>query len=145
MLIEVKNKDSLIAIIIPASYKSDGIEFFTPDSFSQQLAFMSHKKGKTIEAHVHNHNPREVVYTQEVLIMRKGTLRVDFYDDERNYLESRVLEAGDVILLASGGHGFEVIEDVEMIEIKQGPFSGEGDKTRFVGVTSDGSRVTRKE
>jgi mannose-6-phosphate isomerase-like protein (cupin superfamily) len=145
MMIKILHNNTLIAIIIPASYKSDGIEFFTPDTFSQQLAFMSHKKGKVIDAHVHNHNPREVVYTQEVLVMRKGKLRVDFYDDERNYLESRVLEAGDVILLASGGHGFEVIEDVEMIEIKQGPFSGEGDKTRFVGVTSDGSRVTRGE
>jgi mannose-6-phosphate isomerase-like protein (cupin superfamily) len=135
LIIKITHKESIIAIIIPANYKSDGIEFFTPDSFSQQLAYMSHKKGKTIEAHVHNHNPREVVYTQEVLVMRKGKLRVDFYDNERNYLESRILEAGDVILLASGGHGFEVIEDVEMIEVKQGPYAGENDKTRFVGVT----------
>ncbi|HSW61451.1 MAG TPA: hypothetical protein VLJ60_11665, partial [bacterium] len=90
-----------------------------------------------------NHNPREVVYTQEVLVMRKGKLRVDFYDNERNYLESRILEAGDVILLASGGHGFEVIEDVEMIEVKQGPYAGENDKTRFVGVTR--GEVTRGE
>lgn len=131
MIINITHKENIIAIIIPANYRSDGIKFFTPDSFSQQLAFMSHKKGKIIDAHVHNHNPREVVYTQEVLVMRKGKLRVDFYDDERNYLESRVLEAGDVILLASGGHGFEVIEDVEMIEVKQGPFCGTKDKSRF--------------
>lgn len=131
MIQKIFYDEKIIAIIIPANYRSDGVEFFTPDSFSQQLAFMSHKKGKIIDAHIHNHNPREVVYTQEVLIMRKGKLRVDFYDNERNYLESRVLEAGDVILLASGGHGFEVIEDVEMIEVKQGPYAGEADKTRF--------------
>lgn len=131
MLINIINKEKLIAVIVPASYKADGTQFFTPDSFSQQLAFMSHKKGKVIDAHVHNHNPREVFFTQEVLIIRKGKLRVDFYSDERVYLESRVLEAGDVILLASGGHGFEVIEDLEMIEVKQGPYAGENDKTRF--------------
>jgi mannose-6-phosphate isomerase-like protein (cupin superfamily) len=134
MLINILNKEKLIAVIIPSSYKAGGTEFFTPDSFSQQLAFMSHKKGKVIDAHVHNHNPREVVFTQEVLIIRKGKLRVDFYSDEREYLESRILEAGDVILLASGGHGFEVIEDLEMIEVKQGPYAGENDKTRFEGV-----------
>lgn len=127
----------LIAVIIPFTYKSMGIKFFTPESFSQQLAFMSHGKGRIIEPHVHNHNPREVVYTQEVLFIRKGKLRVDFYSDEREYLESRILEAGDVILLASGGHGFEVLEDVEMIEVKQGPFCGPADKTRFEGVGKD--------
>jgi mannose-6-phosphate isomerase-like protein (cupin superfamily) len=59
---------------------------------------------------------------------------VDFYDDSQAYLESRLLGSGDVILLAEGGHGFEVIEDLEMIEVKQGPYAGEGDKTRFVGL-----------
>ncbi len=95
---------------------------------------MAHGKGKVIEPHVHNHNLREVVYTQEVLFIRKGKLRVDFYNSDHEYLESRILEAGDVILLASGGHGFEVLEDVEMIEVKQGPFYGPADKTRFKGV-----------
>lgn len=131
MVQKIFYNEKIIAIIIPAGHKSDGIEFFTPDSFSQQMAFMSHKKGKVIGAHVHNHNPREVVYTQEVLIIRKGKLKVDFYTNDRVYMESRILGAGDVILLASGGHGFEVIEDVEMIEVKQGPYAGENDKTRF--------------
>lgn len=131
MIIRIVKNNRELAIIIRNSFKKDGIEFFTPDTYSQQVAFMSHKKGKLIEPHVHNHNPREVVFTQEVLIIRKGKLRVDFYDDGKNYLESSVLETGDVILLASGGHGFEVLEDLEMIEVKQGPFCGDGDKTRF--------------
>jgi len=134
MLINITNKEVLIALIIKNTYTFEGTEFFTPNSFSQQLAYMSHPKGKIIDAHVHNHNIREIVYTQEVLFIRKGKLRVDFYDDDKNYLESRVLEQGDVILLASGGHGFEVIEDLEMIEVKQGPFSGDKDKTRFESV-----------
>lgn len=72
--------------------------------------------------------------TQEVLFIKKGKLRVDFYDDDEQYIESRILEAGDVILLVSGGHGFTVIEEVEMIEVKQGPYSGDEDKKRFPGI-----------
>ncbi len=120
-----------LAIIIKAGYEKDGVEFFTPNDYSQQLAFMKHKKGKIIDPHVHNHVQRQVHYTQEVLVIRKGKLRVDFYTNQREYLESCMLEAGDVILLASGGHGFEVLEDLEMFEIKQGPYAGENDKTRF--------------
>jgi hypothetical protein len=62
---------------------------------------------------------------------------VDFYDDERTYLESRILRRGDVVLLAFGGHGFEMLEASEMIEVKQGPYAGEGDKTRFNPVPRD--------
>jgi mannose-6-phosphate isomerase-like protein (cupin superfamily) len=97
---------------------------------------MSHPTGKTIEPHVHNAVVRQVEYTQEVLLIRKGRVRVDFYDDFRTYLHSRVLSAGDVILLATGGHGFEVLEDLEMIEVKQGPYTGDADKTRFDAITT---------
>lgn len=127
----IVHDDTILAIIIPANFNCDGIEFFTPDSFSQQLAFMSHPTGKEIQPHSHNLVMRHVDFTQEVLLLRKGRLRVDFFSDSQEYLESFVLEAGDVILLASGGHGFEVLEDIEMFEVKQGPHVGEEDKTRF--------------
>jgi mannose-6-phosphate isomerase-like protein (cupin superfamily) len=98
---------------------------------------MHHPAGKVIEPHVHNPVPREVQYTQEVLFIKKGILRVDFYDEEQKYLESRTLSRGDVILLATGGHGFEVLEEIEMIEVKQGPYAGDEDKTRFKGISKD--------
>ena len=120
-----------LAIIIQADFTKEGIEFFTPDDYSQQLAYMKHPKGKIIDPHVHNIVKRQVHLTQEVLVIKTGKLRVDFYTDQKEYLESCLLEAGDVILLASGGHGFEVIEDLEMYEIKQGPYAGDNDKTRF--------------
>lgn len=129
-------KDVLCGIIVRSHFSVEGIRFFTPDDFSQQLAYMHHSVGKLIEPHVHNPVPREVHYTQEVLFIRKGRLRVDFYDDERCYLESRVLCAGDVILLCGGGHGFEVLENLEMIEVKQGPYAGKADKTRFTGINA---------
>lgn len=134
MFEQILHKDTLIAIIISHRFSQDGIHFFSPDNLSQQLAYMKHPTGKEILPHVHNPLPRKVQYTQEVLFIRKGKLRVDFYDNDRNYLKSRILENGDTILLASGGHGFEVLEDVEMIEVKQGPYVGEQDKTRFTAV-----------
>ena len=86
---------------------------------------------------MHNLVHRNVVMTQEVLFIKKGKIRVDFYDEYEDYLESAVLEPGDVILLVSGGHGFTVLEEVEMIEVKQGPYSGEADKKRFEGINDN--------
>jgi hypothetical protein len=108
------------------------VHFFTPNEFSQQLAYMRHPQGKLIDPHVHNAVPRNIVMTQEVLVIKRGSLRVDFYNNDKVYLQSSILNTGDIILLASGGHGFEVLDDLEMIEIKQGPYAGDGDKTRFI-------------
>lgn len=130
----IKYKDNIIAIIIRNDYSKDGIEFFTPEDFSQQMAFMSRKAGHIIQAHTHNVVKRDIHFTHETLFIKKGKLKINFYDSERNYLESRVLGTGDVILLASGGHGFEFLEDTEMIEVKQGPYLGDNDKTRFRGI-----------
>lgn len=121
------------ALIVRSEFSRPGITFFTPNDLSQQLAYMHHPAGKVIEAHFHNPVPRTVTYSQETLIIRRGRLRVDFFDDNQNYLESRELKAGDVILLIKGGHGFEVLEELEMVEVKQGPYAGDQDKTRFVG------------
>lgn len=131
----------IFAIIIRNDYSKDGVEFFTPGDFSQQLAYMKHPKGKKIDAHTHNIIMREVSYTREVLIIRKGRLRVDFYRDDKTYIESYILNAGDIILLANGGHGFECLDELEMIEIKQGPYLGENDKVRFAGVDSEKVKV----
>ena len=131
MKINIENNGDLLAIIIKDSYSKPGISFFTAEDLSQQLAYMNHPSGTIIKPHVHNPVPREVHFTQEVLIIKRGILRVDFYDDKKTYFESRILEKGDVILLIKGGHGFEVIEEVEMVEVKQGPYAGDSDKTRF--------------
>ena len=131
MIDKITSKKHLLAIIVSHKFNDPGIHFFTDDDLSQQLAFMKHPKGKTIQPHVHNPVKREVHYTQEVLFIKKGKLQVDFYTEKQEYLESRVLEAGDVILLIQGGHGFKVLEDLEMFEVKQGPYAGEADKTRF--------------
>lgn len=135
MIEKVIHDHKVLAIIIRSDYHEDGIHFLTEEDYSQQLAYMHHPKGKIIDAHVHNFESRNVVYTQEVLVIRKGVIRVDFYQENRSYIESYILYAGDIILLASGGHGFEVLEEVEMVEIKQGPYLGERDKVKFDGVS----------
>lgn len=137
MIETLKVGDQLLAVIVSRDFDKPGIHFFTPNDLSQQLAYMRHPAGKVIDPHVHNPVDRSVQYTQEVLFIKRGRLRVDFYDNDQTYIESRILQAGDVILLATGGHGFEVLEEIEMIEVKQGPYAGDQDKTRFEGVTAE--------
>jgi mannose-6-phosphate isomerase-like protein (cupin superfamily) len=123
----------MVAIIIYSNYQRQGIEFFTPDNFSQQLASISRPKGYKIQAHLHKPVPRNVKYTQETLFIKKGKVKINFYDENKQYLNTRELKSGDVILLVSGGHDFTMMEDTEMIEVKQGPYAGNGDKERFEG------------
>jgi len=128
---KITHKNRIIAIIIESSYRNDGITFFTPDDFSQQLAYMKRPLGYQIAPHIHKEVNRNVQHTQEVLFIKKGKIKVDLYTHEKAYLESTILESGDVILLASGGHGFTMLEESEMIEVKQGPYAGDEDKERF--------------
>jgi hypothetical protein len=130
-----------LALILRASYVREGITFLTPNDYSQQLGYMNRRAGYRIPAHIHNSVPRAVTYTREVLFVKSGKVRVDFYGDDKKYVESRILNAGDVVLLASGGHGFEMLEDTEMIEVKQGPYAGDQDKTLLEPVEKSRIRV----
>lgn len=137
MIHRILDGDRELAIILRAGFRADGIAFLTPGSYSQQLGYMNRPAGYSIPPHVHNSVKREVQYTKEVLFIKSGRVRVDFYDDARNYLESAVLTTGDVILLAFGGHGFSMLEPTEIIEVKQGPYAGNDDKTRFDAVAEE--------
>jgi mannose-6-phosphate isomerase-like protein (cupin superfamily) len=130
-----------LAVIIRAGYSRQGVTFVTPDEYSQQLGYMNRPAGYRIPAHVHNPVPRAVVFTREVLLVRSGRMRVDFYTDAGTYTQSRILAAGDVILLAAGGHGFEMLEDTEMIEVKQGPYAGQDDKSVIASVEASHVRL----
>jgi mannose-6-phosphate isomerase-like protein (cupin superfamily) len=143
MLETIKYNDKVLAIVVRSHDFAEGINFVTPSNFSQQLAHMHHPTGKVILPHVHNQVVREIFYTQEVLLIKRGKMRMDLYDDDKNYLESRILKAGDIVLLATGGHGFTVLDEIEMVEVKQGPHVGDHDKTRFTPV--DDALVIIKE
>jgi len=141
MIERIVNGDKELALIIRHSFHKEGIEFFTPGTYSQQIGYMNRPSGYVIPPHVHNPVVREVEYTKEVLVIKSGRLRVDFYSEDQKYLESTILEIGDVILLAYGGHGFEMLEPTEIIEVKQGPYAGEQDKTRFEPVDVNNLRM----
>ena len=130
MIIEVKNRDVLLALIIKSDFNKVGVSFVTSPAASQQVAFMKYSKDKDILPHYHIPVTRQIEDTQETLVIRKGKLRTDFYDHNQAYLRSYVLETGDLLLLMSGTHGFKVLEDLEMYEIKQGPYGGNGEKVR---------------
>jgi mannose-6-phosphate isomerase-like protein (cupin superfamily) len=123
--------NELIALIIRNNYENSGITFLTPAEFSQQLAYIKHPTGHEIAPHIHRAVTRNVSLTQEVLLVKSGRVQVDLYTSNKQYLRSVVINAGDVILLASGGHGLSMLEETEMIEVKQGPYAGNGDKERF--------------
>lgn len=142
MITRITHQDKELALIIRHTFNKEGIEFLTPSTYSQQIGYMNRPAGYVIAPHVHNPVPREVQFTKEVLFIKSGKLRADFYADDQTYLESTILNAGDVILLAFGGHGFEMLEPTEIIEVKQGPYAGDADKTRFAGIASENARVT---
>lgn len=124
-----------IAIIISNRFSAPGVTFVTDGSYSQQLAYMKRPEGEYIRPHYHNLHDRSVQLTQEVLVIKSGRLRADFYTSEQAYVGSEELGAGDVLMLASGGHAFKILEPVEMLEVKQGPYAGNEDKTIFEGVS----------
>lgn len=130
----IKNKEDILAIVIYSDYHKEGTNFFTPADFSQQLAFISRKKGDTIGAHTHKIIKRDVHVTQEALLIKSGKVKVNLYDASEQYIDYRELTSGDVILLASGGHGFEFLEETQMIEIKQGPYVSDDSKVKIKGI-----------
>jgi hypothetical protein len=127
----IKHNNLLLGMIIRKSDEKEGVNFFTPDEFQQQIGILKLPDGHRFQPHIHNKIKREIFYTYETLVIRKGKLRVDFYDTEQNYLFSDVVSEGDILMLAEGGHGFKVLEEVDFVEIKQGPFLGEKDKFKF--------------
>lgn len=120
-----------IAIIIYRDYRVDGIKFVSPLDFSLQLGHMTRPAGYEVVPHTHNPVHRHTVGTQEVLFVKAGVVRVDFYAMDHRYIDSRELKTGDLVLLAGAGHGIEVLEEATIVEVKNGPFIEGADKGRF--------------
>ena len=131
MLEKIFSNDVLLELILRSDFSAEGIRFFTPDDFSQQLGYMNHPKDFSITPHLHNIVSRSVQFTQEVLFIKSGCVKMDIFDLEQNFVNSYILAKGDVVLLAKGGHGFTMLEQSEIIEVKTGPYIGEIDKTKF--------------
>ena len=119
------------AIVVRSDEKVDGIQFFSPTSYSQQLGLMTRPAGYVVPAHVHNEVERRIVHTQEVLLIRSGRCLVTLFDSNLRVSSKIELSGGDVILLAHGGHEIQMITECEILEVKQGPYAGVDDKTHL--------------
>ena len=135
MVEKIFYKKKLLALIVRGTYrKKKGITFFTPNETTQQFGYMKHEKKHIIKPHLHKKRITKILYTTEVILLLKGVLRVDFYNYTKNYLFSKILKQKDIIMLVHGGHGFKALRGVEMLEIKQGPYSLIKDKIKFENV-----------
>ncbi len=131
MIKHITYKSKILAIIIKGNYlNKKGINFFTNPKLNQQVAFMNHPKNHLIQPHTHKESLRKIKGTTEVLIILKGELKINFYN-KKKYIFSKIAKKNDIIILLSGGHGFEVRKNCKMIEVKQGPYSQSEDKFKF--------------
>ena len=132
MIEKIKYKEKLFALIVRGKYRGKkGISFFTDNKAIQQFGYMNHKTNYIIKPHLHKKQTRKLLHTSEVILILKGVLRVDFYNNKKIYLFSKFLREKDIIMLVHGAHGFTVIKNVQMLEIKQGPYINKLDKVKF--------------
>jgi hypothetical protein len=121
----------VIAYLIPGVASASTTQFITPNDATFQAGFVVYGEGGRVPAHVHLPVVRSVVGTSELLMVRTGRCIVDLYAADRRLIASRELAAGDAVLSLGGGHGFRMIEDTVLLEIKQGPYAGLVEKERF--------------
>lgn len=121
----------LIAIWIK-DHRSEETEFFTPTGAEQQVGILKFNAGHEVKPHRHQPTTRYIENTSEVLLICRGRLAFTLYDDHGRHLCSDIASAGDILCLYRGGHGFKMLDDCEIIEVKQGPYSREHDKTPIV-------------
>lgn len=140
MIKEISYKKNIFGYILKYQ-KNFGVNFLTPKKLSHQVGFIKHKSKHLIKPHKHFKNIRRIQYTSEVLIILKGKLRIDFYSNNKRYLFSKIIKKNDIIILNSGGHGFKVLETVEMIEVKQGPYNIKKDKEVFESIDDKSIKI----
>ncbi|MCX7973892.1 MAG: hypothetical protein N3B16_05260 [Candidatus Aminicenantes bacterium] len=123
--------EEVLAIIVRHNFDSPGPNFFTPPEWPQQLGLLIYGKGKKISPHKHKSLKRETDTFTEVLVLLRGRLKIDLFDSKNNLIQSVILEPGEAILFASGGHALEILEDAKILEVKQGPYIGQEEKEFF--------------
>jgi hypothetical protein len=121
--------DNPSAIVIRHDFSVSGIQFFSHSSFSQQIGLMTRSAGYQVPPHRHNPVVRTITVTQEVLLIRSGNCKVNLFSDANIIEHSIELSAGDVILLAHGGHEVIMKSECDILEVKQGPYAGDQDKS----------------
>ena len=144
MIENVFYKKKLFALIVRGKFrKKKGINFFTDKFSTQQFGYMKHEKKYIIKPHLHKKRLTRIFYTTEVILLLKGIVRVDFYTHSKKYLFSKLLKQKDIIMLVSGGHGFKILKNAEMLEIKQGPYNLIKDKIKFENINENKIKIKK--
>jgi hypothetical protein len=128
----IKTEDNILtSIIIRREYIPTETSFVTNPDLAQQVGFVVYPTGGVIKRHIHKNVDRQNISSSEALIVRQGRLEIDIYDQNKSLLATRELQAGDFVLMVSGGHGFRILEAAILLEIKLGPYAGASDKELF--------------
>lgn len=126
MAYEVIEFDGLVyAEVIWADTSVEVTKFFSPAESSFQFGLLAHKKGFIEPAHYHHTVRREILDLQQMFVVQRGVVAIDFYSLEGIKLREIVLRVGDAINLGGGSHAVRVLEDMQCISVKQGPFLGD--------------------
>ena len=121
----------VFAYVMRETSQEANTTFLTPDEAIQQVGFVVHRAGGEVKRHRHLPIERTIVGTPEVLVVRSGRCEMDVFDDDQELVETRELRPGDVMVMVGGGHGFRMLEDTVLLEIKQGPYYGPDEKAYF--------------
>lgn len=112
------------AEIIRSALKVKTTKFFSPAKSSFQFGLLAHKKGFEEPAHYHRPFKRTIKDLQQMFVVQKGKVRVDLFSDSKKLIKKVILKKGDAIVLIHGIHSIKVLEDMQCISVKQGPFLG---------------------
>ena len=144
MIEKLTYKKKILALVVRTNKNTkSGVNFISPSNFGLQVGLMRHKKNHFIKPHIHKKYSRRVYTTSEVLLIKKGILRVDFYNNKKKYLFSKILKKNDLIILNEGAHGFKIQKNLEMIEVKQGPYKLSKDKVRFKKIDENKVKIKK--
>jgi len=130
---EIIKDNVVLARHIPNSDWKEGLSFYSQDEEFIQVGTWRYDSGKELLAHIHNEVERKVYWTQEVLYIRKGSIKAKIYDLDENFVDEIIVKEGDILILLRGGHGYSILEDnTQVLEIKNGPYVGaEKDRRRI--------------
>jgi hypothetical protein len=120
----IEYKSVRYADIIWANMRVEKTTFFSPPESSFQFGLLAHKTGFFEPPHYHHPFKREINDLQQMFVVQRGIVAVQLYTDEGEIFREVTLKAGDAIVLIHGVHSLRVIEDMQCISIKQGPFLG---------------------
>jgi hypothetical protein len=127
----VAHEGIVLAYIVRGGPPPDKTQYLTPSDSPLQVGYVVYPGGSQIPRHIHLPIERHLVGSAEVILVQRGRCEVDVYADSRQVVATRNLSAGDMIITVTGGHGFRVLEDTVLLEVKQGPYPGEVEKERF--------------